>query len=134
MPITFHIIIGISINVCKLRLSCVNLVSNGHGVFRDVITVANPGYVVGLQSMVPLTLLTHTLITMLGLRTVLATICCEHFTLLLCNHTSTTVMDSQLISSRRTTCMPRYYNFAWLWWADSRYSLSQRLVVENRGL
>ena len=52
MPITFHIIIGISINVCKLRLSCVNLVSNGHGVFRDVITVANPGYVVGLQSMV----------------------------------------------------------------------------------
>ena len=30
---------------------CVNLVSNGHGVFRDVITVANPGYVVGLQSM-----------------------------------------------------------------------------------
>ena len=48
----FHIIIGISINVCKLRIIIVNLVSNGHGVFRDVITIANPGYVVGLQSMV----------------------------------------------------------------------------------
>ena len=52
VPIMFHIIIGISINVCKLHLSCVNLVSNEHGVFHDVITIANPGYVVGLQSMV----------------------------------------------------------------------------------
>ena len=52
MPITFHIIIDISINAYKLRLIIVNLVSNGHGVFCDIITVANPGYVVGLQSMV----------------------------------------------------------------------------------
>ena len=52
VPITFHIIIGISINVCKLHLIIVNLANNGHGMFRDVITVANPGNVVGLQYMV----------------------------------------------------------------------------------
>ena len=51
MPIIFHITIGISTNIWKVRLIIVNLVSNGHRVFRDIITIANPGYVVGLQSM-----------------------------------------------------------------------------------
>ena len=46
----FHITIGISTNIWKVHLAIVNLVSNGHGVFRDIITIANPGYVVSLRS------------------------------------------------------------------------------------
>ena len=41
------------------------------------------------------------------------------------------VLLSQLISSRCTTYTPSYYNFAWLWWADSCCSPSQRLVVKS---
>ena len=49
----FHITIGITTNIWMARLIIVNLVSNGHEVIRDIITVANPRYVVhvGLQSM-----------------------------------------------------------------------------------
>ena len=40
------------------------------------------------------------------------------------------VLLSQLISSRRTTHTPSYYNLAWLWQADSCCSPLQRFVVE----
>ena len=51
---------------------------------------------------------------------------CEHsFTLLLHNHTSTTLW---LISIRCATHMPSYYNLAWRWWADSCCSPSQMTV------
>ena len=47
----FHITISISTKIWKVCLIIVSLVSNGHGVFHDIITITNPGYVLGLQSM-----------------------------------------------------------------------------------